>query len=53
MAILNRFSAMLLHCDSTHLFDSRCEISGDSRPAILGIVRFAIRDSVLLRSETH
>ena len=27
-------------------FASRCGISGDSRPAILGIVRFAIRDSV-------
>ena len=25
-------------------------ISGDSRPAILGIARFAVRDSVLLRA---
>ena len=47
MAILNRFSAILLYyCDSTPFFASRCGISGDSRPAILGIVRFAIRDSV-------
>ena len=44
MAILNRFSAILLYCDSTRFFASRCGISGDSRPAILGIVRFAIRD---------
>ena len=50
MAILNRFSAILLYCDSTHYFASRCGISGDSGPAILGIVRFAIRDSVPLRS---
>ena len=50
MAILNRFSAILLCCDSSHFFASRCGISGDSRPAILRIVRFAIRDSVLLRS---
>ena len=49
MAILNRFSAILLCCDSTHFFASRCGISGDSGPAILGIVRFAIRDSVPLR----
>ena len=28
---------------------SRCGSSGDSRPAILGIVRFATRDSVPLR----
>ena len=46
MAILNRFSAILLYCGSTHFFASRCGISGDSRLAILGIVRFAIRDSV-------
>ena len=51
MAILNRFSAILLYCDSTHFFASRCRIAGDSRPAILGIVRFAIRDSVPLRLE--
>ena len=31
-------------------FASRCGISGDSRPAILGIVRFVIRDSVPLSS---
>ena len=49
MAIPNRFSAILLSCDSTHFFASRCGISGDSRPAIPGIVRFAIRDSVPLR----
>ena len=48
MAILNRFSAILLYCDSTHFSASRCGISGDSRPAILGIVRSAIRDSVPL-----
>ena len=48
MAILNRFSAILLCCDSTHNFASRCGISGDSRPASLGIVRLAIRDSVPL-----
>ena len=48
MAILNRFSAILLYCDSTHFFAFRCGISGDSRPAILGIVRFSIRDSVPL-----
>ena len=51
MAILNRFSAILLYCDSTHIFASRWGISGDSKPAILGIVRFAIRDSVPLRFE--
>ena len=34
MAILNRFSAILLYCDSTHFFASRCGISGDSRPAL-------------------
>ena len=50
MAILNRFSAILLYCDSTHFLASRCGIAGDPRPAILGIVRFAIRDSVLLRA---
>ena len=49
MAILNRFSAILLYCDSTRFSACRCGISGDSRPAILGIVRFAIRDSVPLR----
>ena len=53
MAILNRFSAILLYCDSTHFFASRCGISGDSGPAILGIVRFAIRDSVPLRSVAY
>ena len=49
MAILNRLSAILLCCDSTPFFASRCGISGDSMLAILGIVRFAIRDSVPLR----
>ena len=48
MAILNQFSAILLCCDSTQLSASRCGISVDSRPAMLGIVRFAIRDSVVL-----
>ena len=43
MAILDRFSAILLSCNSTHYFASRCGNSGDSRPTILGIVRFAIR----------
>ena len=44
-----------IFCDSTLLrfdsmiFASHCGNSGDSRPAILGIVRFAIRDSVSLR----
>ena len=46
IAIRNRFSAILLYCDSTLFFASHCGISGDSRPAILGIARFAIRDSV-------
>ena len=50
MAILHRFSAVLLYCDSTHFFASRRGISGDSRPAILGIMPVAIRDSVPLRS---
>ena len=50
LAILNRFSAILLCCDSAHFFASRCGNSGDSKPAIPGIVRFAIRDSVPLRS---
>ena len=50
MAILNQFSAILLYFDSTHFFASRCGISGDSRPAILGIVRFAIRESGPLSS---
>ena len=40
---------VLLRFDS--FFDSRCGISGDSRPAILGIVRFATCDSVQLSSE--
>ena len=40
MAILNRFSAILFYCDSTYFCASRCGISGDSRPAILGIMRF-------------
>ena len=35
-------SAILLCCDSAPFFASRCGISGDSRPAILGIWRFAI-----------
>ena len=52
MAILNRFSVILLillYCSLTLYLASRCGISGDSRPAILGIMRFAIRDSVPLR----
>ena len=48
MAILNRFSAILQNCDLTRFLACRCEISGDSRPAIMEIVRFAIRDSVPL-----
>ena len=51
MAILNRFSAILLFCDPTHVFASSCGISDDSRPAIMGIMRFAIRDSVPLSSQ--
>ena len=50
MAILNRFSMILPYCDSAHFCASRCGISGDSRAVILGIVRFAIRDSVPLRN---
>ena len=51
MAILNRFSAILLAAIRLELINaSRCKISGDSRPAILGIAPFAIRDSVPLRS---
>ena len=45
MAILNRFSAIVLYCDPAPAFASRCKISGDFRPAILG----SIRDSVPLR----
>ena len=45
MAILNRFSAILLYSDLTNfLCASRCRISGDSRPATLGIVRFSIQN---------
>ena len=36
-----------------HYFASCCGISGDSRPAILGIVRFAIRDFVPLRFQQN
>ena len=50
MAILNRFSAILLYREPTHFLLLRCGISGDSRPAIPGIVRFTMRDSVPLRS---
>ena len=39
-------SPNLLRFDS--FLNSRCRFSGDSRPAILGIVRFAIRGSVPL-----
>ena len=35
LAILNRFSATLLHCDSTHFCASCFGNSGDSTPAIL------------------
>ena len=48
LAILNRFSAIQHCCDSAHFFASRRGNSGDSKPAIPGIVRFAIRDSVPL-----
>ena len=37
-------------CDATPCFASRCGTSGDSRPTVVGIVRFASHDSVLLRS---
>ena len=44
--ILNRFSMILLYCNSTHSCDSRCEISGDSAPVVLrecpGIVSYAV-----------
>ena len=41
--------SILFYCDLT-FFAFLCGISGDSRPAILGIVRFAIGDSVPLSS---
>ena len=41
----------LLRFDS--FFASLCGIPGDSRPAILGIARFAIRDSVPLSPGLH
>ena len=37
------------YSDSTYIVVSRCGDSGDSRPAIMAIVRFAIPDSVPLR----
>ena len=40
LAILSRESAILLYLGSAHICASRCGNSGDSRPAILGIVRF-------------
>ena len=43
--------SFLLRFDS--FFASRCGSSGDSRPAIPGVVGFAIRDSVPLRSGLH
>ena len=43
LAILNRFTSMLVHGDSAQFCASRCGHSGDSNPAILGIVRFSIR----------
>ena len=49
LATLNRLSAILHDCDSTHVFASCCGISGYSRPTIPGTVRFTIRDSVPLR----
>ena len=48
LAILSRFSVVLLHCGSTQVCASRCRNSGDSRPAMRGNVRFAIRNSVPL-----
>ena len=48
MAILNRFSVILLYCDSTHFLDSRCEISGDSRPAILRVA--PLQNEIALKS---
>ena len=46
LAILNRFSAISLHCDSTHFCTSRLGNPGDSWSAMLGIVRFVICDSM-------
>ena len=45
-----RFGVATLCQVSTHFCASRCGNSGDSRPANLGIVWFAICDSVPLRS---
>ena len=49
MAILNRFPRFYFTAIRLIFVASRCRISGDSRPAILGIIRFAVRDSVPLR----
>ena len=49
MAILNRFSPRVYFTAIRLVFASRRGIFGDSRPAILGIVRFAIRASVPLK----
>ena len=43
--------AILFYCDSPLFLVSCCGFSGDSSPAILGIVRFAVRDSVPLSSD--
>ena len=49
LAILSRFAAILYIIAVPLILDaSRCRSSGDSWPAILGIVRSAICGSVLL-----
>ena len=52
MEILNRFSAILLTANQQKIACPCGKFSGHSRPAILGIVRFAIRDSMPLSSVT-
>ena len=55
LAILNRFSVILLHSDSTQVCVSRCGKSGDFRPAALGIIvrfaQFAIRRAAKVQTE--
>ena len=54
MAILNRFFLRFYFAAiRLEFLAPRCGIPGDSGPAILGIVRFAIRDSVPLRSSQN
>ena len=40
LAILNRFSAILFYCDSTHFCASHCGISGKSDKMTYIILRF-------------